>query len=314
MTRSHGPSEILCERVLDAPRDLVWRAFTDVGHVSAWWGPRGFRTATISRDFTPGGRWRFTMHGPDGRRYENLVTYIEIEEPARLVYRHGGDAAVEPVRFEAITTFDESEPGRTLLRMRLRFASDSERRAVIEAYGADDGLIETVGRFAEHLSARASGVWRESVTRVRPEETALIISRVFAAPVALVWRAWTEPEMLRRWFCPLDCEPLEVSGDLRLGGEYRESMRCGGTVHTARGVYREIEPERRLVFTHRWQTPDAPETLVTVRFAALSASATEVRLTQTGLSSDDSAGSHAEGWSSCFEHLAECLSATAGRM
>src|SRR5689334_18469516 len=72
--RKNNPSdssdrEIVITRVIDAPRELVFAAFTDAEHISNWWGPNGFRTTTYEKDVRPGGVWRFTMHGPDGTDY-----------------------------------------------------------------------------------------------------------------------------------------------------------------------------------------------------------------------------------------------------
>lgn len=58
--------EIVVGRVVDAPRELVFEAFTAVRHLSRWWGPEGFSTTTSSFEFRVGGEWQFTMHGPDG--------------------------------------------------------------------------------------------------------------------------------------------------------------------------------------------------------------------------------------------------------
>ena len=85
-----GPRVIEGTRLLDAPRKLVFAAFSDPKHLAQWWGPDGFTTTTHSFDFRPGGVWRFVMHGPDGRDYKNRVTFIEIRAPERLLYRHGG--------------------------------------------------------------------------------------------------------------------------------------------------------------------------------------------------------------------------------
>ena len=85
--------------VLDAPRELVFSAFTDPKHLAQWWGPNGFTTTTHAFEFRPGGVWRFVMHGPDGRDYQNRITYEEIVRPERIVYRHGGGDDVEPVQF-----------------------------------------------------------------------------------------------------------------------------------------------------------------------------------------------------------------------
>ena len=51
-------------------------------------------------DVRPGGQWRFVMHGPDGRDYQNLITFLEVVQPARLVYKHGGEKDLEPVNFQ----------------------------------------------------------------------------------------------------------------------------------------------------------------------------------------------------------------------
>ena len=58
----------MISRVLDAPRDLVWKARTELEHLAQWWGPQGFTTTTHQRELKPGGVWHYGMHGPDGRR------------------------------------------------------------------------------------------------------------------------------------------------------------------------------------------------------------------------------------------------------
>ena len=80
--------EIVVTRVFDAPRALVFKAWTDPKHLAHWWGLNGFSITTYEMDFKPGGVWRFVMHGPDGRDYQNKNVYVEIAEPERLVYRH----------------------------------------------------------------------------------------------------------------------------------------------------------------------------------------------------------------------------------
>ena len=84
------PRSIIGTREFDAPRALVFSAWTDPKHLAQRRGPFGFTTTTHSFDFRPGGVWRFVMHGPDGRDYQNRVTFEEIVPPQRIVYRHGG--------------------------------------------------------------------------------------------------------------------------------------------------------------------------------------------------------------------------------
>jgi uncharacterized protein YndB with AHSA1/START domain len=76
--------EIVTTRVFDAPREMVFDAWTDPKHIGQWWGPIGFTTTTHEMDVRPGGVWRFTMHGPDGRDYKNRIVYTEIVRPERL--------------------------------------------------------------------------------------------------------------------------------------------------------------------------------------------------------------------------------------
>jgi uncharacterized protein YndB with AHSA1/START domain len=76
------PLSIIGTRVFDAPRDLVFEVWTDPKHLSQWWGPNGFTTTTGHFDMRPGGVWRFVMHGPDGRDYQNLITFEEVARPS----------------------------------------------------------------------------------------------------------------------------------------------------------------------------------------------------------------------------------------
>lgn len=145
------PRVIIGMREFDAPRALVWQAWTDPKHLSQWWGPDGFTTTTSAFDMRPGGVWRFVMHGPDGRDYENRVTFDEVVKPKRLSYHHGGGDDVEPVQFRTIVTFEELGGSRTRLTMRGTFSSAEERARVIREYGADKGLAQTMSRLGDYL-------------------------------------------------------------------------------------------------------------------------------------------------------------------
>ena len=149
------PRSIIGMRIFNAPRDLVFSAFTDPKHLSRCWGPNGFATTTHSFDFRPGGIWRFVMHGPDGRDYQNRVTYDEIVPPERLVYRHGGGDDVEPVQFTQTLTFEDLGDGQTRLTWHGRFPSAEERARVIKEYGADEGLVQTMARLDDYVAAMA---------------------------------------------------------------------------------------------------------------------------------------------------------------
>ena len=76
--------EIVISRVIDAPRELVFEAFTEVRHLSRWWGPNGFTTTTRSFEFRVGGVWDFVMHGPDGTDYQEWISWTAIVPPERI--------------------------------------------------------------------------------------------------------------------------------------------------------------------------------------------------------------------------------------
>ena len=145
------PRSIIGSRVLDAPRALVFSVWTDPKHLAQWWGPNGFTTTTHAYDFRPGRAWRFVMHGPDGRDYQNRITFDEIVPPERIVHRHSGGDDVEPVQFTQTVTFEDLGNGRTLLTWHGRFPSAEERARVIKEYGADKGLVQTMARLADYL-------------------------------------------------------------------------------------------------------------------------------------------------------------------
>ena len=143
--------EIVITRTFDAPRELVFDAWTDAAHIAEWWGPNGFTTTNYEMDVRAGGVWRFVMHGPDGVDYPNRVDYIEVVRPERLVYRHGdGDA---DTGFLATVTFEDRD-GKTELTMRTEFASAEERARVIAEHGAIEGGKQTLARLAEYLASR----------------------------------------------------------------------------------------------------------------------------------------------------------------
>ena len=146
------PRSIIGMREFDAPRDLVFVAFTDPRHLARWWGPNGFTTTAHGFDLRPGGVWRFVMHGPDGRNYQNRITFEEVVPPERIVYRHGGGEDVEPVQFRQTITFEELGR-RTRMTWRGDFPSAVERERIIKEYGAASGLMETMARLDEYVSA-----------------------------------------------------------------------------------------------------------------------------------------------------------------
>jgi len=135
--------EIVTTRIIDAPRELVWKAFADPETLAKWYGPNGFTLTTKVFEFMEGGDWIFVMHGPDGRNYPNHVHFIEILEPVRIVYNHGDDEG--KINFHAEITLDEVG-NNTRVTLRSVFLSKEARDFVAKEHVAVEGAEQTLAR------------------------------------------------------------------------------------------------------------------------------------------------------------------------
>lgn len=143
--------EIVLSRLLNAPRELVFKVWTDPKHVALWWGPDGFTNTVHEMDVRPGGIWRLTMHGPDGVDYPNRIIYKEVDKPKRLVYSHDSGNENDPGQFIVTVTFEE-QGKKTLLTMRSIFRTKEERDFVLENYHAMEGGKQTLNHLEEYLA------------------------------------------------------------------------------------------------------------------------------------------------------------------
>lgn len=148
-TEDTSDREIVMTRVFDAPRELVWEAWSDTKHLDRWWGPLGFTNTYQEFNFSLGGKIKFIMHGPDGTDYPNWIVFHEMVKPERLEYAHGGNEN-EPEHFRVAVSFVE-EAGKTKLTMRSIFPTAEARDHVIREYGAIEGGNQTLDRLGEEL-------------------------------------------------------------------------------------------------------------------------------------------------------------------
>jgi uncharacterized protein YndB with AHSA1/START domain len=139
--------EITDTRVIKAPRELIWKVWTEPVHVVQWWGPNGFTNTTHSMDVRVGGEWIHTMHGADGRDYANRIRYVELIEPELLVFEHVN----EPPHTTTVT-FEDLGNATTRMTFRMVFETAEDKQRVVEIYKADVGLQQTLGRLEEHLA------------------------------------------------------------------------------------------------------------------------------------------------------------------
>jgi len=142
--------EIVLVRVLDAPRQAVFAAWTDADDFCQWFGPEGFTCTIREMDVRPGGRARFDMVSGDGTMYTNRFDYLEIVPDERLVMDHGSDVEDDPARFRVTITLDEQADGKTVLTLRQLHPTVEQRAAVI-GFGAVELGLQTMQKLARHL-------------------------------------------------------------------------------------------------------------------------------------------------------------------
>jgi uncharacterized protein YndB with AHSA1/START domain len=141
--------EIVISRVIRAPRELVFEAFTELRHLSRWWGPEGFTTTTRAFEFRVGGEWDFVMHGPDGTDYQEWISWTEIT-PQRIELLHGGFRG-DPNAFESVLTF-EPDGAATQIEMRTVFATKELRDEAVGKYHAVEGGRQTLSNLAAYVT------------------------------------------------------------------------------------------------------------------------------------------------------------------
>jgi uncharacterized protein YndB with AHSA1/START domain len=226
--------ELVAVRFLDAPRELVWKVWTEPRHIAHWWGPKGFTNTIHTMDVKPGGVWEFIMHGPDGINYPNKNTFEEVVKPERLVYVHSAPA------FRATITFEE-QGAKTKLTMRMVFESAELRDQIVKAHKAAEGLEQNMDRLVKHIG-HVSATTHKTLGDV-------FFKREFDAPRQLVFDAWTKRELLEKWWGPKGFTNPRCDIDVRPGGAIRIDMRGpNGIIYPMIGTFKEITPPERIVF------------------------------------------------------------------
>jgi uncharacterized protein YndB with AHSA1/START domain len=232
-------NEIQITRVYNTPAKLVWEAFTDLEHVAKWWGPRGFTITTKSKDFKVGGKWIYTMHGPDGTDYPNTTTYHEIVKHERIVYDHGGNEE-RPKLFTVTALFTEKRGpgGKPQTTLSLAFAlPTAEEAQQMEKFIRQANGYSTWDRLGEYLEEQSTG------------KDVFEISRSFAADVATLYRMWTDPAHFARWLPPTGATMEFVKADIREGGSARWAMHMHGQVSYGQVDYLTLRAPSLLVYT-----------------------------------------------------------------
>jgi uncharacterized protein YndB with AHSA1/START domain len=241
------------------PVERLWGAFADPRKLERFWGPPGYPATFDSYDLRPGGVAHYWMTSPEGERFHGRWEFDEIDAPDRMVVRDSfadAQGAIDPSlpTGRMTMTFESTATG-----SRLTVASTSPTAEALEqvlAMGQADGMRQAMGQLDTVLAdLRDYALGKGTRTEVL-DDTHVRITRAFEAPRHLLWRAHTEPELMRRWLLGPDGWEMTVcENDLVVGGSYRSAWApVGDTAGEPFGFEGEnlvIEPERRIVTTER---------------------------------------------------------------
>jgi uncharacterized protein YndB with AHSA1/START domain len=237
-TPAAGTHELSLTRLIDATPEQCFRAW--IARLPDWWGPDGATTPLCDLELRPGGLMRTVMRGPDGNEYDMRGVFLEIDPPRRIVttdaYAPGWQPTGKPF-MTALASF-VPEGGGTRFTATARHWTE-EDKAAHEAMGFHQGWGQSADRFV--AAAQAIGAGEEALPQL------LMLRRLPAAPDA-VWKAWTDPAQLARWWGPQGFTNPVCEADVRPGGALRIVMRApSGEEYPMRGRYEAVEPGARLV-------------------------------------------------------------------
>lgn len=274
MKTSADKSILSITRIFDAPREEVWKAWTDPEHFKRWWGPKNFTTPVSKIDFRVGGKYLNSMRSPEGQEYWSTGIYREIVPFERIVcsdsfadekgnvvpaahYGMGGDWPLELL----VTVTFEDAGGKT--RMTLRHEGIPEGTMSEQTRA---GWNESFDKLAESL------LLDTGLTKfmVEPGKQELVITRIIDAPRDVVFKAITDPSLIPEWWGPKRFVTTVDKMDVRPGGVWRFVQKDGsGNLYAFKGVYHDVLAPERLVYTFEFEGMPGHVMLESVTFEDL---------------------------------------------
>ena len=252
-----SPQDLSITRIFDAPRELVWKAWTEPEHLKKWWGPKHFTAPVIKNDLRVGGKYLYCMHGPDGRDYWSTGVYREIVPLERLAvtdsfadkkgkvvpasqYGMIGDWPIELV----VTMTLEDLHGKT--------------KMILHHSGIPEGMMRDLTRtgWSESFDKLAESIVAGDRTRIiaEPGKQEVVITRVFDAPRDLVFLTLLDRSLVAHWWGPGRFTTIVDKMDARPGGSWRFINRDAAGIDFAfHGVYHDILAPERIVDTFEFE-------------------------------------------------------------
>lgn len=257
------------------PVERLWGAFADPRKLERFWGPPGYPATFDSYDFRPGGIAHYWMTSPEGEQFYGRWDFAEIVEPQRIVVLDSfadaqGDVDESMGTGRMTFTFESTPEG-----SRFTAVSANETLEDLEkvlAMGQVEGMTQAIGQLDTVLAdLREYALGKGTQVEVLDDQH-VRITRAFEAPRHLIWRAHTEPELMKRWLLGPDGWIMTVCEvDLAPGGSYRYAWApedpARGEPFGFDGENLVIDPERRIVSTERMTGADFSATTNDLSFA-----------------------------------------------
>jgi uncharacterized protein YndB with AHSA1/START domain len=314
-----GSCYVIVTRIINAPRDVVFKAVTDPTLIPQWWGPRRFTTTVARMAVMSGGTWRFLQRDQSGKEYGFHGVYHDVVIPERLVYtmEYEGVPGYVSLNTDKFTERD----GITIMTSTTIFESVMERDQKLQ-WGLAEGTTEMTNRLNE-LLAQTQPEERKEITMDmemnKENGECITITRTFNAPREDVWQKWTDAKEYMCWWGPKDFTSPYAKFDLRPGGKYLSCMRGpDGKEYWDTGIYEEISAPKRLIYTdengnvvpasYYGMGSDEPmEMSVQVTLEDIGGK-TMLILEHCGMpEGDNNIEQTKEGWNQSLDKLAQCL-------
>jgi uncharacterized protein YndB with AHSA1/START domain len=264
--------DILITRVFDAPRELVWKEWTEPERVIRWWGPKTYTSPSAEMDVRVGGQYLSCMRSSEGKDIWSTGTYTEVFEPERLAmtdsfadakgnivpssfYGMGG----MPMELQIMVTFEEHD-GKTTMMLR------HSGMHIEMAKDAEQGWNESFDKLAQDMHDEIF-VRMKTLVLAEPGKQVATIIRVQDAPRKMVFKAQTDPDLFVQFWGPEQYTTTVDKMDIRQGGEWRVIQRdLEGNEFAFRGVYHTVRSPELIIDT--WEFEGMPDHLImeTIKF------------------------------------------------
>jgi uncharacterized protein YndB with AHSA1/START domain len=246
-------AEVTITRIIDAPSELVFAAWTQGEHLGNWFGPEGFTIAKAESDAKQGGAFSIVMRGPDGVDYPMWGSYIEFDPFTKLVAASTAAGPDGTPMLDAVTTVTlVDHDGKTEMTVHEKATTLTPEAAPMLG-GMEVGLAQSLRRLEDLLTGAV--------------DRQIVLTRMLEAPRERVFEVWTSPEHLQHWWGPNGFTLTTHEADIRSGGIWRFTMHGPDGVDYPNTLnYEEVRAPELITFEHGAPEDEDPPFHGTITF------------------------------------------------